>query len=76
MPPPVVLLPIEIKLMQLNKKQIIIVFGKDDFMEKIGAYRLSKYDPEKYKVFTLKYGGHSFALENPKELCLIINDFF
>ena len=76
LPPPVVLLPIEVKLMQLNKKQIIIVFGKDDFMEKIGAYRLNKYDPEKYKVFTLKYGGHSFALENPKELCLIINDFF
>ena len=71
-PPPAALLPIEIKLMKLNKKQIIFVFGRDDFMDKIGAYRLNKYNPDLYKVFTLRYGSHSFALENP----LIINDFF
>ena len=75
-PPPAVLLPIELKLMKFNKKQIIFVFGKDDFMDKIGSYRLNKYNPDLYKVFSLRYGGHSFALENPKELCLIINDFF
>ena len=75
-PPPAALLPIEIKLMKLNKKQIIFVFGRDDFMDKIGAYRLNKYNPDLYKVFTLRYGSHSFALENPKDLCLIINDFF
>ena len=75
-PPPAALLPIEIKLMKSNKKQIIFVFGKDDFMDKVGSYRLNKYNPDLYKVFTLRYGGHSFALENPKELCLIINDFF
>ena len=62
--------------MKLNKKQIIFVFGRDDFMDKIGAYRLNKYNPDLYKVFTLRYGSHSFALENPKDLCLIINDFF
>ena len=75
-PPPAALLPIEIKLMKLNKKQIIFVFGKDDFMDKIDSYRLNKYNPDLYKVFTLRYGSHSFALENPKDLCLIINDFF
>ena len=75
-PPPAALLPIEIKLMKLNKKQIIFVFGRDDFMDKIGSYRLNKYNPDLYKVFTLRYGSHSFALENPKDLCLIINDFF
>ena len=75
-PPPAALLPIEIKLMKLNKKQIIFVFGSDDFMDKIGSYRLNKYNPDLYKVFTLRYGSHSFALENPKDLCLIINDFF
>ena len=76
MPPPAVLLPIEVKLMNTNNKQIIFVFGKDDFMDKTGAYRLSKFNPDKYKYFTLREGGHSFALENPKELKYIIGQFF
>ena len=76
MPPPAVLLPIEVKLANTNTKEIIFVFGKDDFMDKTGAYRLSKFNPERYKYFTLSYGGHSFALVNPRELADIIREFF
>ena len=45
-------------------------------MDKIGAYRLSYYNNEKYKVFTIHNSGHSFAMENPKELADIIGQYF
>ena len=76
MQPLAVLLPIEVKLANTNTKEIIFVFGKDDFMDKTGAYRLSKFNQERYKYFTLSYGGHSFALVNPRELADIIRKFF
>ena len=75
-PPPAAYLPIEQRLMSVNKIDIIFVYGKTDWMDKIGAYRLNKFDHNKYKVFTTGYGGHSFALENPKELSLIISEYF
>ena len=34
------------------------------------------FDPEKYKVFTIKNTGHSFAMENPKELINILQIYF
>ena len=38
-------------------------------MDKIGSYRLQKFNPDRYKVYTISKGGHSFSYENPKELC-------
>ena len=75
-PPPAAFFPVEQKLMYNNKIPIIFVFGEYDWMDKLGAYRLSKFDPIKYKVFSVSKGGHSFTNENPKELCSIINEFF
>ena len=69
-------IPVEQKIRDFNKLQCIICFGEHDWMDKIGAYRLQKFNPERYKVFTISKGGHSFAVENPKELCTIIEQYF
>jgi pimeloyl-ACP methyl ester carboxylesterase len=75
-PPPAAFFPVEKKIMYYNRVPIIFVFGQYDWMDRVGAYRLSKYNPELYKVFTVSNGGHSFAYENPKELCSIIGQYF
>ena len=74
--PPSAYFPIEKKFMNFNKIPTIFVFGENDWLDRIGVYRLSKYAPIKYKVFTVIKGGHSFAVENPKELCSIISQYF
>ena len=75
-PPPAAFNPIEKQLMFSNKIPIIFVFGEYDWMDRLGSYRLFKFDPSKYKIFTVSKGGHSFVNENPKELCSIINEYF
>ena len=75
-PPPAAFFPVEQKLMYNNKIPIIFAFGEYDWMDKLGAYRLCKFDSMRYKIFSVSKGGHSFANENPKELCWIINEFF
>ena len=75
-PPPAAIYPIEQKLRDFNKIQIIICFGEYDWMDKIGSYRLNKFNPDRYKVFTISKGEHSFAIQNPKELCSIIEQYF
>jgi pimeloyl-ACP methyl ester carboxylesterase len=75
-PPPAAFIPIEKKIIQYNKIDIIFVFGEKDWMDRIGAYRLAKLDSKKYKVFTVSNAGHSFARQNPEELSLIIANFF
>ena len=74
--PPYVLNPIEKKIISLNKIDIIFVYGENDMVDRMGAYRLQQYDNNKYKVFTIKNGNHSLALESPKELCVIIGQYF
>ena len=74
-PPPAAYFPIERNLMEYNKIEIIFVFGEKDWMERHGVYRLCRDKPNLYKIFTVKT-SHSFALENPKELCEIIGQFF
>ena len=76
MPPTAAILPIENKMKRLNRKETIIVFGETDFMDRDGAYRLENYNRNLYKVYSVKGGGHSFSLENPKELCQIISQHF
>ena len=75
-PPPAALIPVEQKIRDFNKLQCIICFGEHDWMDKIGAYRLQKFNPERYKVFTISKGGHNFVFQNPKELCTIIEQYF
>ena len=75
-PPPAAHFPIEKKLMSMNRIPIIFAFGEYDWMDRIGAYRLCKYDPSKYKVFTISKSGHSFTTQNPKEVCALIGQYF
>ena len=75
-PPPAAFYPLEKRMMYYNNIPTIFVFGENDWMDREGAYRLSKYNPSLYKVFTVSHGGHSFSWENPKELCTIIGQYF
>ena len=75
-PPPAAVFPIETKIAFYNKIPIIFCFGENDFMDRTGSYRLVRSNPELYKIFTISKAGHSFALHNPKELCMIIEEFF
>ena len=75
-PPPAVFIPIERRLMENEKIPIIFVYGEKDWIDKMGAYRLCSYNPKINKVFTVSKSGHSFAMENPKELCAIIEQYF
>ena len=75
-PPPAAFFPVEKLIKLYNQIPIIFCFGENDWMDRVGAYRLSKFDPTKYKTFTVSQGGHSFTYENPKELCSIIGQYF
>ena len=75
-PPVASLIPIENSLVYLNTIDIVFVYGKDDWMDKIGAYRLNQYNPNRYRIYTTNEGGHSFALEKPKELYWILEQYF
>jgi len=75
-PPPAAIFPIEQKLRDFNKIETIICFGEYDWMDRIGSYRLQKFNPDRYKVFTISNGGHSFATQNPQEVCSIIEQYF
>ena len=75
-PPPAAFIPIEKNIIYFNKIPIVFCFGEHDWMDRTGAYRICKYDPNKYKIFTVSKGGHSFTYENPKELCSIISQYF
>ena len=75
-PPPASYNPIEKKIMDYNKIDVIFAFGQKDWMDRTGAYRLSKFNPNRYKVFTISNGGHSFSRQNPEELSMIIEEYF
>ena len=75
-PPPASFNPIEKQIMHFNKLNVIFVFGQKDWMDRTGAYRLSHFNSNQYKVFTVSNAGHSFARQNPEELSAIIGEFF
>ena len=57
LPPPAAYNPNERFIMSLNKIETIFVFGKTDWMDKIGAFRLHQFNPNRYKFYTTSYGG-------------------
>ena len=75
-PPPASFYPIEKQIMSFNKLDVIFAFGQKDWMDRTGAYRLCQFNPQQYKVFTISNGGHSFARQNPEELCSVIEQYF
>ena len=76
LPPPSVIFPLEGKLYEQCKFDCVILFGKNDWMDRIGSYRLSQADNNRFKVFTINDSGHSFCMENPKEVEKILDEFF
>ena len=57
---------------KIPNMNIIFCYGATDWMDSIGAKRLNKFDPEKYKFFIISNAGHKFPLDNPKEAADII----
>ena len=57
---------------KIPNMNIIFCYGIKDWMDSIGAKRLNKLDPEKYQFFTISRAGHTFPLDNPKEIADII----
>ena len=76
LPPPAAIIPVETRLLNDSKFKIVFAFGETDWMDKTGALRLEKRDPSRFKVFTVSRGGHSFSLENPKEVQMILDEYF
>ena len=55
---------------------IIFCYGELDWMDNSGAKRLSIFDKNKYKYFTIYNAGHTFPLDNPGEVGKIfLNEF-
>ena len=75
-PPPAAVNPVELKLLTESKLKCIFVFGEYDWMDRTGAYRLCQRDRNRFKMFIVTGAGHSFAMENPKELENIIDTYF
>ena len=76
LPPPAAINPIENKLLNNSKLNFIFAFGENDWMDKTGALRLEQKDSNRFKVFTISNSGHSFNLENPKEVQMILDEYF
>ena len=76
LPPPASINPVELQLLNQSKLSCIFVYGENDWMDRTGAYRLCQHDKERFKLFIVKNAGHSFAMENPKELTNILQIYF
>ena len=75
-PPPAAVNPVELKILNDSKLKCIFVFGESDWMDRTGAYRLCQRDRSRFKMFIVTGAGHSFAMENPKELENILDAYF
>ena len=64
----------------MSKKKVALIFGgksSEHDVSCVSAVTVAEaLDKDKYEILSTKYGGHSFALENPKELSLIISQYF
>jgi pimeloyl-ACP methyl ester carboxylesterase len=76
LPPPASVNPVELQLLHNSKLSCIFVYGENDWMDRTGAYRLCQQDRERFKLYIVKNAGHSFAMENPKELVNIMQIYF
>jgi len=76
LPPPASVNPIELQLLNNSKLSCIFVYGENDWMDRTGAYRLCGSDRDRFKVFIVSNSGHSFAMENPKQLIIILQTYF
>ena len=75
-PPPASVNPVELQLLNNSKLSCIFIYGENDWMDRTGAYRLCQKDRDRFKLFIVRNSGHSFAMENPKELVNIMQIYF
>ena len=59
-----------------SKLSCIFVYGENDWMDRTGAFRLSGIDRDRFKMFIVSNSGHSFAMQNPKQLINILQAYF
>ena len=45
-------------------------------MDRTGAFRLCQHDSKRFKLYIVRNAGHSFAMENPRELINILETHF
>ena len=76
LPPPAAIIPVELEIYRRCMFQIIFAFGEVDWMDRTGALRLEQRDPNRFKVYTVSKSGHSFSLENPKEVQMLLDEYF
>ena len=75
-PPPASINPAELQLLNNCKLSCIFAYGEKDWMDRTGAFRLCQRDNNRFKMFIIKNSGHSFAMENPRELINILQTYF
>ena len=75
-PPPASINPAELQLLYNCNLSCIFAYGENDWMDRTGAFRLCKKDRNRFKMFIIKNSGHSFAMENPRELINILQTYF
>ena len=75
-PPPASINPAELQLLYNCKLSCIFAYGEKDWMDRTGAFRLCQKDNDRFKMFIIKNSGHSFAMENPRELINILQTYF
>jgi pimeloyl-ACP methyl ester carboxylesterase len=76
LPPPASVNPVELHLLNHSNLSCVFIYGENDWMDRTGAFRLCQQDRERFKLFIIRNSGHSFAMENPKELINILELYF
>ena len=59
---------------KIPEKNIIFIFGEEDWMDKFGTKRLHKKDKNKYKYYIIPNCGHRWPMEKVEEGAKIINE--
>ena len=74
-PLPTPVKPLEDLLVEkIPEKEIIFIFGENDWMDKFGTERLNKKDENKYKYYIMPKVGHRWPIETVEEGAKIINE--
>ena len=74
-PIPTPIKPLEDLIIEkIPEKQIVFIFGENDWMDKFGSERLHKMDGNKYKYYIIPNTGHRWPMEKVEEGAKIIND--
>ena len=76
LPPPASVNPVELKLLYNSNLSCIFIYGENDWMDRTGALRLCQNDRKRFKIYIVQNSGHSFAMENPRELINILQIYF